>query len=276
VTAINFALNGQSLVLFSSSATLYDTQAHADAGTNSITLPKQLAADVTYYTAKSAYKSTIVMQQLDGSEVFNQRLEMSAWQDALTVEPVATRFQLGADRPVADFWESNAFGIEESMPRDLAATGSANSTQVLRLRYFTCRKPGLVGYLTTAVGGTAAAATPSLCRVGLWTAGSDGALAALVAATPNDTALWAATQTKYKKAVSTPYQTVAGQRYAVGTLCVTAGTAPNLMGSAPSQAMLTETPRMAAQVNTQSDLPSSVLVGSLIATAIGPYVALEA
>lgn len=154
---------------------------------------------------------------------------------------------------------------EENVSRLLAPVSTIPlSTQVLRLSYFTARKSEAIGNVRVLTGGTAAAATPSLVRFGIYSVAADGALT-LVASTANDTSLLAAQSTAYTKALSASFAKVAGQRYAVGMLVVTATTAPTVnglfVGSASTEAGLA--PRLAAAVVGQSDLPASIAAGSL-------------
>jgi hypothetical protein len=154
---------------------------------------------------------------------------------------------------------------EETFPREfLNSTSSvAPVSQQLRLVYFTARKSEITTAVKVYTGSTAAAATPTLCRIGLWSVDASGNLT-LVASTANDTTLFAATSTAYPKSWSTPYSKVAGQRYAAGALVVSATTMPTFGGnSVIYSAEAVGVPVMAAALSSQSDLPASISAGSL-------------
>lgn len=161
-----------------------------------------------------------------------------------------------------DYFDQNQLTAgEETMPRSLVLSGAAGSgSGNLRLTYFTARKSETITQVRMWTGGTAAGATPTLVRIGLYTVATDGALA-LVAATASDTALFAATNTSYTKAFAAPYGKVAGQRYAVGALIVTGAAAPSFMGNsvwASASAEVSAAPRLTGLVSSQADLPASV------------------
>lgn len=163
---------------------------------------------------------------------------------------------------------------ESTFPRDMiAGTGVTQNTGVLRLSYFTAYKTETVTQARVIVAGTAAAATPTLVRLGLYLIdGSDGGT--LVASTTNDTTLLAATNTAYSKAFSASYTKVAGQRYALGLLVVSGAATPSMFGNS---VMINHTaeygiaPRLSATITGQTDLPSSFVAGGLTNTALRLY-----
>lgn len=159
---------------------------------------------------------------------------------------------------------------EESFSRLLVSSQVTMTSQALRLGYFTARKTETVNNLRASVGSTAAGATPTLIRYGLYTVATNGDIT-LVASTPNDTALLAAPNTGYSKAVSTPYAKVAGLLYAFGVLVVTAATAPALASVVLPVGEMAVAPRLAGTVTGQADLPASVLSASIAATSAGLY-----
>lgn len=163
---------------------------------------------------------------------------------------------------------------EETKAR-LGGTRESNitmSTQALRLVYFTARKTETITQLRMVCGGTAAAATPTLVRFGIYTVASNGDLT-LTASTTNDTAVFAATNTGYTKTLSASWSKVAGLRYAFGSLVVTSATAPNVLGTflGVSASVASVAPRLVGIVTGQSDLPSSVLAGNVGADSSAPY-----
>ena len=161
---------------------------------------------------------------------------------------------------------------EEIFARQLATNNNLGMTSgVMRLTYFTCRKAQSATQVRVAVGGTAAAATPTLIRFGLYTVDGSGN-GTLVAATPNDTSLLNGVSTNYTKALSAPYTMVAGQRYAFAGLVVSGVTVPALcglamnIGSDPNQP-----PRLSAALTGQTDLPASFTDASLNTTGSSIY-----
>ncbi len=162
---------------------------------------------------------------------------------------------------------------EETIPRSfcLNTAEALAVTQTLRLTYFTCRKTESISQVKMVTGATAAGATPSLIRIGLYTVAANGDLA-LVASTATDTALFAAANTAYTKALSTAYVKVMGQRYALGLLVNSAAAFPSIAGAPAEGSILgLVSPLMHASVAAQADLPASVLAASQVASVIGPH-----
>lgn len=152
---------------------------------------------------------------------------------------------------------------ESTMPRVIMSGSgvSAGANQVLNLTYFTARKTEPVNNIKTITGGTAAGATPTLCRVGIYSVAANGDIA-LLAAIANDTTLWATTFTQYSRALTAQFNKIAGTRYAWGQLCVTGAAAPTFVGS-PNQIIPNAVPRVGATLAAQADLPASVLNAGL-------------
>lgn len=168
---------------------------------------------------------------------------------------------------------------ESTLPRDLAQSSITMATQQLRVAYFTALKTESISQVRLLTTGTAAGATPTLVRVGIWTSDGTGALLALAGSTPNDTALLAAASTAYTKALSAAFTKQAGQRYGVGLLVVTAAAAPTVGGLNPAglgavSEATTVAPAISALVGGQNDLPATVAAGSLAASTNRPYVVL--
>ena len=158
--------------------------------------------------------------------------------------------------------------------RYVTSTAVASTTQTLRLSYFTARKTETINSVRVISGATAAGATPTLCRVGIYSIDGSGNIA-LVASTANDTALYAAASTAYTKALSGSFSKVRGTRYAIGLLVVTATTAPTYTGQvAVISSEQGLAPRLGGLVLSQSDLPASVAVGSIFDNGNIAYVAL--
>ncbi|HUQ85068.1 MAG TPA: hypothetical protein VM077_01985 [Candidatus Limnocylindrales bacterium] len=162
--------------------------------------------------------------------------------------------------------------------RDIDTNGISQGSTTLRVAYFTAGKTETITQVRFISGGTAAGATPTICRIGIWTADAAGALLSLVASTTNDTTLWAAAATVYTKALTASFTKVVGQRYAVGTLVVSAAATPTTVGTngvgglPAAEAGLS--PRMSGTVAGQSNLPASVVAGSISDNASAVYVVL--
>lgn len=154
---------------------------------------------------------------------------------------------------------------EETVSRDATNNALAIGGSNLYLTYFTARKSETItqlrGYTSAAAG-----ATPTLCRLGLYTIDASGN-GTLVAATANDTTIWSAATSVFTRALLASYATAAGQRYAIGTVCVTAASLPSLlclqMLGNPEPLM---SPITCGRLASQTDLPASFL-GSALASS---------
>lgn len=173
-----------------------------------------------------------------------------------------------------------AVGGEFAPPRsEIVSTAVQGSSGRLILWYFTASRTEDIGSITLWTGGTAAAATPTLCRVGVYSVAGDGALT-LLAAIANDTALFGTTHTAYTRSLTSTFNKVAGQRYAIGVLVVSGGTVPAFLGSSNIGAstqdnILAIEPRLAARLDGQTDLPSSVANASLLVGRLRPIAQLH-
>jgi hypothetical protein len=164
---------------------------------------------------------------------------------------------------------------EATFDRRFAAAGSAAYTSgTLFLSYFVAEKYEDITTLTLYTAGTAAATT-TLIRYGVYSVASNGNIT-LVASTVNDTALLAATNTAYPKALSATWTKTPGTRYAVGMLFV-GTTAPTMvqLGTQSSTPIVnlydTDYP-ISGAVAGQTDLPASVASASVTGTARVPFV----
>lgn len=154
-------------------------------------------------------------------------------------------------------------GCSTMRRREVSSSAAPTTNQTLRLTFFTANKSFTATQVRTETGGTAAGATPTLCRIGLYKVEANGDLT-LIASTPNDTTLWAAATTVYTKAFSASVDIVFGQRYALGILVVTAATAPTFTGSNVINATECGTdPRISATQSGQADLGNSYTNASL-------------
>lgn len=159
------------------------------------------------------------------------------------------------------------------------ATGVASVTQQLTLAGFRAVKTETITRLQFFTAATAAGATPSLVRAGVYVRqpANPANTWNLVASFASDTTLFAAANTTYTKTLTTPFVKVAGNDYAVGLLIVSAAAfptmvAPNANASAgfSTDAMLAQ-PISFAKVITQADLPTSILSASVVASVTGHF-----
>lgn len=139
--------------------------------------------------------------------------------------------------------------------------------------YFTCHKSQTITAIRTLVGGTNQIGA-TLCRIGLYTVDSSDNLT-LVASTANDTNLWNTANATVDKSLSSSYAVTRGNRYAIGLLVVGSSQAPTIGGiQLTNSAAGAISPRMAFLVGSQTDLPSSILVGSMAGANVLPWAVL--
>jgi hypothetical protein len=164
---------------------------------------------------------------------------------------------------------------EATMPRGEVQSNVTLTSGQVRLAYFTATKTETINNIKGFTASTAAAATPTLCRLGLYSVDSSGNLT-LVASCASDTTMFATTTTAYTKALTVPYLKVAGQRYAIAALVITGATAPTSPASffsGPGAEMTSTGPTESAALSGQSDLPSTITAGSLGSSSQKMYAA---
>lgn len=168
-------------------------------------------------------------------------------------------------------------GLVENMSTSIATNSASTASGRMLLSYLTPPFATTISKLATIVGNTAAA-TVTTSRIGLYTVDGSGNLT-LVARTANDTALFATQNVAVEGALNTTggypatYAMTAGTRYAIGLLCV-ATTPPSYYASgAPLAVVAAIAPRISARLDSQTDCPTSVLVGSLTNHNAVAYVA---
>ncbi|MCE5291592.1 MAG: hypothetical protein LLG14_20465 [Nocardiaceae bacterium] len=163
---------------------------------------------------------------------------------------------------------------QETIPRiEAPQVGLTWSSGSLRLSYFTARKSETETTVIVYTGQTAAGATPTLCRVGLYSVAANGDLT-LVGSIANDTTLFAAASTKYTRSLSSSVALVAGNRYALGLLVVTSAAMPSFIGGGLPFSASLDAPAVAASLSGQTDLPSSITAASLGNSGALPYMVL--
>jgi hypothetical protein len=145
---------------------------------------------------------------------------------------------------------------------NLAASGT------LWITYFRAPISYTVANLKAYSGTTAAGATPTLARLGLYSVATNGNLT-LLSGTTNDTTLFSATNTGYTRALGASQAVTYGQWYATAVLLVTAAALPTLFGTTSgSNGLAAATaPRLSGSLGGQSDLPASITAGSVAAAA---------
>ena len=151
------------------------------------------------------------------------------------------------------------------------SAGVAMTSGYLRGGFFTATRSETITKVAIWSGNTAAGATPTLVRVGIWEATRAGAVGNLVASIANDTSLLAATNTEYERALSAAWSKVAGTRYFAGLLVVTSAAAPTTTGTGVSvqNGIPANAPRLAGVATGQTDLVSNPSTGS---STVAPYI----
>lgn len=204
-----------------------------------------------------------------------------------TAADVPARLAVGADglHLTADPAASTGLAWRSADPYRLAAgattlprwimggnTGvSVGSSGTLRLMYFQAPRAELISQLAIVTGTTAAGATPTLCKMGVWIVAANGDLT-LVGATANDTTLFAGASTRNLRSILASYTSVAGQYYACAPLVVTAAAMPTFAGislNAATAQAFSSAPRLTGQVTGQTDLPAFISAASIVASNAG-------
>lgn len=164
---------------------------------------------------------------------------------------------------------------ESVFDRAAHTTGVAATSQDLRLMGFRARTTQSIGQVRVVTGSTAAAATPTLCRFGVYQRNKTTNLHTLIASTANDIALFAAASTTYSKPFSTAFLKTAGEDYMVGILIVSGAAMPTFISpsagvnAAYNTDFLNVFPKNTGLVAAQADLPATIAGASIVAAA--PY-----
>jgi hypothetical protein len=156
---------------------------------------------------------------------------------------------------------------EETMSRMLAQSvviANIGASGDVVLTYFYGRKTEQVTQIAIPTGNQAAGATPTLCKMGLYTVDASGNLT-LVGATANDTSLWSVTFAGNVRTMLAPVNKVQGQRYAMAAIVVSGAALPRFAGADTPSA--TRLPIYAAKFSGQSDLPSNITNAQAIANS---------
>lgn len=161
--------------------------------------------------------------------------------------------------------------VGEYVPRRELINGNAATTVsgTLMLTYFTARKTEAINSLYMMSGATAAGATPTLCRAGVFSVADNGDITPL-ASIANDTALFIAANTEYTRALTSPFQKVAGVRYATGILVITGATMPSFHShsspaTTPPNTYNRDNPALCGRVTSLAAWPTATIpAGSIV------------
>jgi len=263
--------NGQTLIVAAGpSASALTAPLYSDAAvSSSVTLPHTITSDTTYYLPLSWANVPLYIsaKQPDGTELWGKTQLVGG----VTIAPLPSAAQVGADLAFPRELSTSLAAGATTFPRYMGIqSGTAVTSGDLVLTYFTARKTETVSAIAMICGTTAAGATPSLVRYGLYLENPATLDVSLVASTVSDTALFVSSNTRYSKDLSSPYALVAGYRYAVGLLVVSATTMPSPMG--PGAALgattivnteLNRAPRICSRVGSQADLPATLTDAAL-------------
>jgi len=152
---------------------------------------------------------------------------------------------------------------QEIIPRDLITSDTVGATSgQLSLNFFTAYNTETINSLRSYTGNTAAGATPTMCKMGLYSVDGSGNLT-LLAGTTNDTTMWSAAFTAYTKALTSGVSVTKGTRYCMAWLIITAAALPTWPTRNQPTWSGTLSPRIYGQLANQTDLPASVTAASI-------------
>jgi len=151
----------------------------------------------------------------------------------------------------------------------ILANGSATTNQRMNLVGFKCKRTETITKATLATGTTAAGATPTVIKYGLYLRRPDQLNYDLVAQTAHDAALLVAANTNYSKAFTAPYNKIRGEEYLFGLLIVSGAAFPTLLGPnnitlTPSANNMLVPPIRAGVIGSLTDLPATFLSSAVI------------
>lgn len=175
--------------------------------------------------------------------------------------------RIGAPSRPGEPLDSSRLTVGESTLSRLAVASAAVPivSGTMYLTYWTAKKTEQVANMRLVAGSTAAAATPTLVRAGVFSVAANDDLT-LLGAIANDPSIFSASFGVYTRAVAAPFAKIAGQRYATGILLVTGVATPTLAGAGVNftgGSEPTAAPRLTARVVSLADLPASVAAASL-------------
>jgi hypothetical protein len=164
--------------------------------------------------------------------------------------------------PVTDQQWAEDYAIETLLRVEAGSSAvPMEGTGNLIVSHFRANRNIQAGFFEIWTGDTAAVTTTT-CIVGLFSVDIDGNLTKITE-TPNDTTLFAAANTKYRRKFTSTATLTAGTMYAFGVL-VAASTMPTLVGMrVGSDAAGRSTPFMTARVDSQVAMPASATRSSM-------------
>ena len=143
------------------------------------------------------------------------------------------------------------------------------TSNYLQLSYWYAPETAEFDYVTTDTQSAGHGGTCTLARIGIFQADTSDivskALSSLLASTANDTTLWQNSYTTYKRALTSTFSAVKGQRYALGALFVGGGTAPEIIAAQDDGGIFTRNPIQSGYDNggVLTDLPASRTTGQI-------------
>ncbi len=175
---------------------------------------------------------------------------------------------------------STSRSIVETSLRELITGNNGLTSGQVYFSYFTPDYTISISNLTSVSRGTAAGATPTLCKMGLYAVDSSSNLTC-IARTANDTALWASGNTAYTRAIVDDGQggsissvtLTRGQRYAFAVIIITGAALPQLAAAPMGNGAVTFLPPILATVSGtgQTDLTASYTAASVSGTGAKFY-----
>lgn len=149
------------------------------------------------------------------------------------------------------------------IPR-LIANGSVSMTSgTVVLTAFVADKTEPITKISASTWSTAAGATPTLCKMGIYSLAANGD-ATLVASCANDTTLFNSAFGWFQRSLTSTWNKQEGQRYAAATLVVTGAATPTMHGISNLQGTdVTFLPFLSMSRTGQTDLPASILYSAM-------------
>lgn len=139
------------------------------------------------------------------------------------------------------------------------SSGIVTASGRIALTYFTSPQSRTVTQVRMGSGGTAAGATPTLVRMGLYAVDEATGDMELVASTANDPSVFSSGNTWYTKDLEDSYRIVKGQRYASAVIVVTNAATPTYIGAVITNSVEdAEEPRITGARTGQTDLLATI------------------
>jgi hypothetical protein len=156
---------------------------------------------------------------------------------------------------------------------ETTTTAVTMTTKVLRLGFFLALKTEKIKHFRADCATAYSGGVPSVVRFGAWLVNPTTGKLEMVGQSANNTALLEKSGVPVEPEAEAAWEKVAGQRYALGLLVVTAGTAPTIggqLGSLNSEEQA-RTPRLCAAQTATEALPSTIENAALQNSSAVPY-----